>query len=87
MTKLGYAENRTVVTCEAYVHTCCFFFFSLIILTLFLTVSKHAIQFLHAIERKTAFQFAFLYFILTITNKNTVSVIESLKIKARSISI
>lgn len=85
MTKLGDAENRTVVTCEAYVHTCCFF--SLIILTLFLTVSKHAIQFLHAIERKTAFQFAFLYFILTITNKNTVSVIESLKIKARSISI
>ena len=86
MTKLRDAENRTVVTCEAYVHPC-FFFFSLIILTLFLTVSKHAIQFLHAIERKTAFQFAFLYFILTITNKNTVSVIESLKIKARSISI
>ena len=86
MTKLGDAENRTVVTCEAYVHTCCFFF-SLVILTLFLTASKHAIQFLHAIERKTAFQFAFLYFILTITNKNTVSVIEPLKIKARSISI
>ena len=84
MTKLGDAENRTVVTCEAYVHTCCFF--CLIILTLFLTVSNHAIQFLHAIERETAFQFAFLYFHSN-KNKNTVSVIESLKIKARSLSI
>ena len=28
----------------------------------FLTIAKHAIQFLHVIERKIAFKFALLYF-------------------------
>ena len=56
MTKLGDAENRTSHTRSVRAYLL------FLILTLFFTVSKHAIQFLHVIERKTAFQFAFLYF-------------------------
>ena len=56
MIKLGDPENGELVTRSVRAYM----FFSLILLTLFLTASKHAILFLHVIERKTAFQFTFL---------------------------